>query len=64
MPTRKISGDTDDQCGLQQCRHPDHNPPGHRVFTPGTYEHTCPKCGNVAVFVVRPRPSLSSQGGS
>jgi hypothetical protein len=29
-----------------------------RVFEPGTYEHTCPKCGKVTIFVVAPKPTL------
>lgn len=27
------------------CQHPNHNPPGHIVLGPGTYEYTCPGCG-------------------
>lgn len=47
MPTRKISND-------EQifCRHPEHNPPGMMVFSPGAYEHTCPACKKITVFRV------------
>ncbi len=34
------------------CLHPEHGPPMHRVFEPGTYRHVCPACGNVIVFTV------------
>lgn len=34
------------------CRHPEHNPPNMMVFSPGTYEHTCPACGATQIFVV------------
>lgn len=27
------------------CMHPEHNFPGLIVLEPGTYEHTCPQCG-------------------
>ena len=47
MPTRKIADSPP-----RPCRHPDHNPPGMRVFKPGTYEHTCPACGKKLVFTV------------
>jgi hypothetical protein len=46
MPTVKI-GEV-----LEPCQDPEHRPPGHRVFEPGIYEHTCPKCGEKTVFVV------------
>lgn len=48
MPTRKIA----DLPG-RPCQHPEHNPPSMRVFEPGIYEHTCPKCGHVQTFFVR-----------
>ena len=35
------------------CQHPEHNPPGLIVLEPGTYEHTCPGCGEVQVFQVK-----------
>lgn len=51
MPTIKIADPPP-----PPCRHPDHNPPSHRVFDPGTYQHTCPKCGASSTFVVeKPR---------
>lgn len=34
------------------CRHPEHNPPGHRVYQPGQYEYTCPGCGKTITFTV------------
>jgi hypothetical protein len=47
MPTRKIADPP-----KPPCRHPEHNVPSMRVFEPGTYEHTCPGCGNKVVFTV------------
>lgn len=41
------------------CSHPEHNPPSMRVFEPGVYEHTCPKCGAKKTFTV-PRPTLKT----
>lgn len=49
MPTRKIA-----DAPPRPCSHPEHNPPSHRVFFPGTYEHQCPGCGATHVFVVSP----------
>ena len=57
MPTRRIDDPKDTWRGLP-CRHPEHRPPGMRVFEPGTYEHICPACGKKTVFVVSPRPTL------
>ena len=34
------------------CPHPEHNPPMHIVLSPGTYEYTCPGCGQTTTFVV------------
>jgi len=34
------------------CRHPEHNPPGAMLFQPGTWQHTCPSCGEVTTFEV------------
>lgn len=34
------------------CNSPSHNPPRHRVYSSGTWQHTCPSCGNVTIFVV------------
>lgn len=47
-------------CPPRPCRHPEHNPPGMIVLSPGTYEHTCPACKKTTVFVVRGMYSLSS----
>jgi hypothetical protein len=48
MPTRKIAELTQEEL----CTHPEHNPPQHMVFSPGTYEHECPACGKKTIFVV------------
>lgn len=45
-PTEKISEPD------PPCRHPEHLPPSHMVFPPGTWKHTCPACGKVTVFKV------------
>jgi len=34
------------------CLHPEHNPPSHIVLSPGTYEYTCPGCGERQTFRV------------
>lgn len=47
LPTRKIAE------AQKPCAHPEHNPPRHMVFRPGTYEHTCPACGFKTIFTVR-----------
>lgn len=47
MPTKKVA-----EPMPLPCKHPEHNPPSHRVFSPGVYEHTCPACGEVVVFNV------------
>lgn len=36
------------------CNHRSHNPPSHRVYSPGTWQHTCPGCGNIIVFTIQP----------
>lgn len=54
MPTRKLPDTEILPMPLPQCRHPDHDPPTHRVFEPGTYEHTCPACGRIVIFTVPP----------
>lgn len=46
MPTIKISEPK------PVCNHPEHNPPSHMVFTPGTYKHVCPSCGKEVIFDV------------
>lgn len=46
MPTKKIADDE------KPCFHPDHDPPRHMVFPPGTYEHACPGCKRKVVFRV------------
>lgn len=48
MPTKKIADEPP-----MPCRHPEHKPPSMRVFELGTYEHTCPACGQKTVFTVR-----------
>jgi len=34
------------------CSNPEHEPPHHMVYEPGTYEHVCPGCGKKTVFEV------------
>ena len=34
------------------CLSHEHNPPSHMVLSPGTYEYTCPACGETTTFVV------------
>lgn len=34
------------------CTHPEHDPPKHMVYEPGTYEYICPACGKKTVFEV------------
>lgn len=34
------------------CLHPEHAPPAHMVYRPGTYRYTCPRCGKVTTFAV------------
>jgi hypothetical protein len=41
MGPRKIS---------EPCLSPEHTPPMHYNYTPGTYEYTCPGCGKVYRF--------------
>jgi hypothetical protein len=48
MPTKKIT----EPGSPVPCVHPDHNPPGHQVFTPGLWEHTCSACGRRTWFRV------------
>ena len=37
---------------IKVCLHPNHNPPGHIVLSPGTYEYTCPGCGATQIVNV------------
>lgn len=41
----------------ETCNHPEHNPPMHMVYENGTYEYTCPACGNKQTFTVN-KPTL------
>jgi hypothetical protein len=41
-----------------RCDHPEHMPPTMIALSPGTYEHTCPKCKLVITFIVRDKGSL------
>ena len=34
------------------CLCPEHNPPQHICLDPGTYEYTCPSCGNAVIVTV------------
>jgi hypothetical protein len=54
MPTKKIADPPP-----PPCRHPDHKPPSHQVFQPGSYQHVCPRCGQTTPFVVH-RTQLSA----
>lgn len=45
---------------MQPCTHPEHNPPGMIVLTPGTYTYQCPACGQITTFTVGPRPTCES----
>lgn len=54
MTLRRIDNDNKQW----QKMHPEHNPPNMIVLEPGTYEHTCPGCGAMTIFVVPPRPTL------
>ena len=53
MPIKKLS----DGSREKDCHDPDHEIPAARVFDHGTYEHTCPECGERKVFHV-PRSAL------
>lgn len=53
MSTRKIA-----ELPAHSCSNPEHNPPGHMVYSDGIWEHVCPGCGKRQVFVVR-RPRLN-----
>ena len=59
MTLRKIGDDVKPR----NCVHPEHNPPTMILREPGTYEHTCPGCGEACVLVVRSarRSSTMSQ---
>lgn len=48
MPLKKLSGPNIPHI----CRSPEHNPPNMIVLEPGTYEYTCPACGQQTVFTV------------
>lgn len=50
MPTRKIADLPKPED--PPCSHPEHNPPTHMAFEPGTYEHECPSCHRKTVFDV------------
>lgn len=45
-----------------QCRHPEHNPPTHRLFSPGIYMHTCPWCGHTQKFIINENWSVTKGG--
>lgn len=58
MTLRKLNGpDVSRWTGYgTACVHPEHKPPGMIVLEPGTWEHTCPACGEKTVFRVE-RPT-------
>lgn len=61
MPTRKIR----DLAPEENCRNPDHDPPTHRLFDNGVWEHECPGCHRKIKFTVRrPRCFLDLQQDS
>ena len=41
-----------------RCRSKQHNPLDMIVLQPGIYEYTCPDCGHVTTFTVRPWSEL------
>lgn len=43
------------------CRHPEHNPPGMIVLSPGIYEHECPGCHRKQTVVQRPEGVLQTR---
>ena len=47
--TRKIA----DDASALPCFDRQHSPPSMQVFSPGTWEHTCPSCGCTVTFTVR-----------
>jgi len=56
MPTRRI--DKDEKPYLPApCLSKEHEPPSNMVYQPGKYEHTCPDCGHVIIFMVEPKYS-------
>ena len=34
------------------CMSPEHDPPQHIALEPGTYEYTCPACGQKTTLIV------------
>lgn len=57
-PTRRLpDGERPAWNSIRQCQDPDHNPPSMMVWEPGTYEHTCPRCGMKMQFTVPPKPT-------
>lgn len=52
MPERRIDDSTDTIRGRKACRSREHEPASHLYRPPGTYEHTCPECGEKVVFHV------------
>jgi len=36
----------------KRCTHPEHDPPKHMVYQPGTYTYKCPACGKITRFIV------------
>jgi hypothetical protein len=53
MPTRRIDDPRWKGADpAHTCRDPDHNPPDMVCWEPGTYEHTCGRCGMSRTFTV------------
>lgn len=60
MPTKKIADLPPPHKGWESeptkyCQDPCHDPPSMRVFEPGLYEHTCPRCGHKTPLTVHER---------
>jgi hypothetical protein len=52
MPTKKIGEIPRETI----CTSREHNPPSHRVYEDGVYEHACPRCGKKQGFrVINPK---------
>jgi len=52
MPLRKIESPEDWGEDGKVCLSLEHSSPSHMFYEPGTYEWTCPVCGEKTVFTV------------
>jgi len=55
MSFRKIS---DGSFGVKECLCPEHNPPSQIYLEPGTYEWTCPVCGQKKTITIAQQSML------